>query len=157
MSEHKKTAMETASAYLASRMRTSQEVRNRLRDHEYDAAETEDAIRELEALGYLNDYEYALRYYEYNREKRRGSQRAARELLQKGVDEETVRNSREDFMHEQKVDEFEDALYVACREAEDKEYDDKLGAKIARKLEARGFDNRVIIRVLEALRKSDYE
>lgn len=152
MSKDKKTAIEAAAAYLANRMRTSHEVRLRLKEREYSDDEAEEAIKELEQLGYLNDREYALRYFEYNREKRRGSQRAVRELLQKGVDEETVRYSREDYLHEQKVDEFEDALYVARREAEGKTPDEKLNARIARKLEARGFEKRDIIRVLEALK-----
>ena len=157
MSKANKTAMEAATAFLANRMRTSEEVRQRLREREYSAADTEETVRELESLGYLNDYEYALRYFEYNREKRRGSKRAVMELLQKGVDEETVRNAREDFQHEQNADEFEDAMQLARREADGRSVDDKLIAKVARKLEARGFEKRDIIRVLEALRRNEDE
>lgn len=153
MSKNKKTALETASAYLASRMRTVQEVRSRLRDKEYDAAEADDAIKELIDLGYLDDYAYAMRYYEYSREKRRGSIRAMRELLEKGVAEETAKNAREDFLYSNKVDEYSDALALALRDAEGKETDDKLIAKIARKLESRGFEKRDIIRVLEELKR----
>jgi regulatory protein len=153
MSKNKKTALEAASAYLASRMRTVQEVRKRLKDKEYDAAEAEEAVKELIDLGYLDDYAYAMRYYEYNREKRRGSLRAMRELLEKGVAEETVKNAKEDFLYSNKVDEFSDAMTLALRDAEGKETDDKLIAKTARKLESRGFEKRDIIRVLEALRR----
>ena len=157
MSKSKKTAMEAAASYLASRMRTSQEVRSRLLEREYSKDEAEAAVKELESLGYINDTEYALRYFEYNREKKRGSKRAVLELLQKGVDEQTVRNAREDFLHENNVNEFEDALNVARREADGREYDEKLSARIARKLETRGFENGDIIRVLDALRRNDYE
>ena len=149
--------MEAAASYLASRMRTSQEVRSRLLEREYSKDEAEAAVKELESLGYINDTEYALRYFEYNREKKRGSKRAVLELLQKGVDEQTVRNAREDFLHENNVNEFEDALNVARREADGREYDEKLSARIARKLETRGFENGDIIRVLDALRRNDYE
>lgn len=157
MSKSKKTAMEAAASYLASRMRTSQEVRSRLLEREYSKDEAEAAVKELESLGYINDAEYALRYFEYNREKKRGSKRAVLELLQKGVDEQIVRNAREDFLHENNVNEFEDALNVARREADGREYDEKLSARIARKLETRGFENGDIIRVLDALRRNDYE
>ena len=151
MSKGKKTAMEEASAYLANRMRTVHEVRQRLRDKEYDAAEIDETLNDLIGLRYLDDYLYALRYYEYNREKRRGSRRAARELAEKGVDEQTIKNAREDFLFENKVDEFEDALAVALRAAEDRETDKKLRAKIARKLEGKGFSKGDIIRVLGEL------
>ena len=151
MSKNNKTAMEVASAYLANRMRTVQEVRQRLIDKEYDPEEIDEVLNNLIGLRYLDDYLYALRYYEYNREKRRGSNRAAKELAQKGVDEQTIKNAREDFLFENKVDEYEDALDVALKEAADREIDQKLKAKIARKLEAKGFSNGDIIRVLGAL------
>jgi regulatory protein len=151
MSTNKKSAMEAASAYLANRMRTVEEVRRRLRDKEYDAAEIEETINDLIGLRYLDDYLYAMRYYEYNREKRRGSGRAARELAEKGVDEATIRNAREDFLFENNVNEFEDALAVAVKAAEDRELDEKLRAKIARKLETAGFSKGDIIRVLGEL------
>ena len=151
MSKNKKTAMEAAASYLANRMRTVEEVRRRLKEKEYESAEIEETINDLIGLRYLDDYLYAMRYYEYNREKRRGSGRAARELAEKGVDEATIRNAREDFLFENKVDEFEDAMEVALKAAEGTEIDDKLKAKIARKLEAKGFSKGDIIRVLGEL------
>ena len=146
--------MEAASAYLASRMRTVAEVRQRLRDKEYDEGEIEDAVRELIELGYLDDYQYALRYYEYNREKKRGSLRAMRELSEKGVDEATIKNAREDFLYENKVDEYADALNVGMKiveDSEDKTDPDKLQAKAARRLESAGYQKGDIIKVLEKI------
>ena len=156
--KQKKSAMEEASAYLASRMRTIAEMRTHLASKEYSADEIDEAVRELEELGYLDDYQYALRYYEYNREKKRGSFRAMRELSDKGVDEEIIMNSREDFLHEFKVDEFEDALALAERIVRDSggtELSDKLSAKLARRLESAGYQRNDIIRVLGELRGAD--
>ena len=161
--KNKKTAMEAASGYLASRMRTCSEVRKYLEDREYTAQETDDAVSELVSLGYLDDYDYALRYYEYNREKKRGRLRAERELAERGVDRETIRNAYEDFQYENSVNEYEDALSVAKREvfetADDgsgdiiqKEIDEKLIAKIGRKLENRGFRSDDIYRVMSEVR-----
>ena len=169
-----KSAAESAYAYLANRMRTVSETEKHLSDKGYSRAEITDAVNELIGLRYLDDYLYALRYYEYNREKKRGTLRAERELAEKGVDQETIRNAKEDFLYENKVDEFEDALSIARREVlidndgtfigEDglkdgsgrgrsKAADDKLAAKIARRLESKGFASADIWRVLDVLRR----
>ncbi|MBE6019810.1 MAG: hypothetical protein E7230_05735 [Clostridiales bacterium] len=166
--ENKKTALETAYAYLASRMRTSAEVRKHLESKEYPDTEITEAINDLIGLRYLDDYLYALRYYEYNREKRRGVLRAERELLEKGVDKDTARNAKEDFLYEQKVDEFEDALEIARREVHVpsdvygeaprvREIDDRLIAKIARRLEGKGYSKGDIFRVLDVIRRESRE
>ena len=166
--KNNKTAAETAYAYLASRMRTSEEVRRHLRDKGYEEDEITETINDLIGLRYIDDYLFAVRYYEYNREKKRGSLRAMRELIEKGVDKETAANAREDFLYEQKVDEYEDALAAARKEVyvpSDiygeppvfREVDDKLSAKIARKLEGKGFAKGDIFRVLDSIRREAAE
>ena len=162
--KNRKTAIETAYAFLAGRMRTAEEVRRHLESRGYAENEITEAVNELIGMRYIDDYLYALRYYEYNREKRRGTLRAERELLEKGIDKETVRNAKEDFLYEQKVDEYEDALDIARKEvfipadsfggaAQVKAVDERLAAKIARKLENKGFPRGDIFRVLESIRK----
>ena len=90
--------------------------------------------------------------------------RAERELMEKGIDRETARNAKEDFLYEQKVDEFEDALEIARKELfvpsdiygeapRAREPDDRLTAKIARKLESKGFSKGDIFRVLDRIRR----
>ena len=152
MSKNKKTAMEAASAYLANRMRTVHELRKHLKEKEYDTSEIDETVDELIALHYLDDNLYAERYYEYNREKKRGIKRAAAELKERGVDETIINNAGEDFLYNNKVDEYEDALAVALKVAEGREVDDKLVAKIARKLETKGYGGGDILRVLETIR-----
>jgi SOS response regulatory protein OraA/RecX len=162
--ENKKTAFETACSYLAARMRTTGEVRKHLEGREYTEAEITEAINDLIGMSYLDDYLYALRYYEYNRDKKRGVMRAERELIEKGIDRETVRNAKEDFLYEQGVDEYSDALEIARKEVYTKkdiygdevvvrEMDDRLSAKIARRLESKGFSRADIFRVLDTLRR----
>ena len=159
-----KTALEAAYKYLANRMHTTAEVRKHLEDREYADDEITEAINELIGMRYLDDYLYAARYYEHNRDKRRGVLRAERELIEKGIDRQTARNAKEDFLYEQEVDEFEDALETARREVYVKkdvygdevtvrELDDRLSAKIARKLESRGYSKGDIFRVLDTLRR----
>lgn len=162
--KNNKTAIETAYAFLASRMRTTEEVRKHLESKAYSESEIIDAVNELIGMRYLDDYQFALRYYEYNHEKKRGVLRAERELMEKGIDKETVRNAKEDFLYEYKISEFEDAFDIALREVYEpsdmyggspvmKTVDDRLIAKIARKLESKGFSKGDIFRVLESIRR----
>lgn len=155
MSEKSKmSAMEVASDYLANRMRTIAEVRKRLTEKEFDETEIDEALKELIELKYLDDYEYAKRYYEYNAEKKRGSFRAMRELEEKGVDKEKIKFALEDFKFESRIDEYEVALAVAENEIENaKVVDEKLVAKIGRNLNMRGFRKDDIFRVLEKVRE----
>lgn len=171
MSEtNKKSAFEAALTFLDTRMRTRAEVEKRLHEKGYAQEEITEAVNDLIGMRYLDDYQYALRYYEYNREKRRGSARAARELAEKGVDPETVRYAREDFLYSENVDEYADALAVAEKEltisshkpladdisGEDGdgiEIDERLAGKIMRKLDSRGFDRSDIFKVISELRR----
>ena len=54
--ENKKTAVETAYAFLAARMRTTEEVRRHLESRGYDPDEINDAVNELIGMRYLDDY-----------------------------------------------------------------------------------------------------
>lgn len=150
----KKTAMEVAASYLANRMRTVEEMRKHLKEKEFSEKEIEETVNDLIGLKYLDDYAYAVRYYEYNTSKHRGSFRAMRELEEKGVDKQTVKFALEDYLYENEVDEYQLALEVARKE-EFTEVDDKLIAKVARKLESRGFKRDDIYRVLEEMRRWD--
>ena len=165
------SALETAAKYLSSRMRTAAELREHLLRKGYSADETEDAVSEMIGYRYIDDYQYAMRYYEYNREKHRGSMRAARELAEKGVDADTIKFAREDFLYNGKIDEYADALEIALKEISSEiscglfeqggeaykensfTLDDRISAKIARKLDAKGFERGDIFRVLDELRR----
>lgn len=151
----KKTALEVALQYLANRMRTVHEMSQHLKDKGFPDKEIEEAVSDLIGLRYLDDYAYALRYYEYNTAKHRGSKRAMRELEEKGVDKETIKFALEDYLYESAVDELKMALEIAARESEDKEIDDKLIAKVARKLDSRGYAQGDIIKVMSEMRRWD--
>lgn len=169
--KNKKTALEVAAAYLANRMRTVHEMRQHLQDKEFNEIEIDETINDLIGLRYLDDYAYALRYYEYNTAKHRGSQRAMMELEEKGVDKQTIRFALEDYLYESKVDEYRMALEIARREVfitsdefgegadtdriEMKPVDDKLVARVARKLESRGYRKDDIFKVISEMRRWD--
>jgi len=156
-----KSAAETAYAYLASLMRTVAEMEKHLAEKGYDRDEIRETIDELKANRYLDDQQYALRYFEYNHEKRRGTLRAVRELEEKGLDSETIRNAREDFMYENSIDEFSDAIEEAEKLLSISGHrgpaDEKLAASIARKLERKGFARDTIFKVLGRIRNGEPE
>ena len=130
-------------------------MRQHLKDKEFSEKEIDETVGDLIGLRYLDDYAYALRYYEYNTAKHRGSKRAMRELEEKGVDKETIKFALEDYLYESKVDEYKMALEIAAKEAEEKEIDDKLIAKVARKLDSRGYAQGDIIKVMSEMRRWD--
>ncbi len=150
------TAFEAACTYISSRMRTKAETAAYLENKGFNGLEINEAVEELSEMKYLDDYEFSLRYYEYNREKKRGVLRAEQELINKGVDRETASNAKEDFLHESATDEFALALEIAREEffpdTDDVRIDEKLIAKAARKLETKGFTKSDIYKILEKMR-----
>ena len=165
-----------AMRYLSHRMRTEQEMRQHLKEKEYEDSEIEGAISDLKAHHYIDDYEYALAFYRNPFEKFRGGMRAKLELEQKGIDILTADNALEDYKYEAGVDELANARRIArasvygsdfangYREASDgviseasadegAEYMDECKiASIARKLENRGYTSDVIYKVVSEMR-----
>lgn len=159
-----KSAFDAAADYLSHRMRTEAEVRSRLKDKGYEEAEIEEALTALKSHRYIDDYEYALRYFEYGYGRHRGSRRIMRELEEKGLDAATIQNAYEDYSYENQVDEYAEALAIArsvvyqTADGPDEnnteiEIDDRISARVARKLESRGYRSDDIYKVLNEMRK----
>ena len=154
MSEkNKKPAIDAAADYLANRPRTVEEVRTKLKDKGYEQEEIESAIANLVEFKYLDDYSYCKMYFEYGYTRHRGGKRLIRELVEKGVNEQQAKTALEDYVYEMQVDEYKDALEIARREAEDKIIDEKLIARIGRKLDSRGFKMDDIYKVMSEVRR----
>lgn len=165
-----------AMIYLSHRMRTEQEMRQHLKEKDYEDAEIDGAISDLKAYHYIDDYEYALAFYRNSFGKLRGGMRAKRELEQKGIDALTAENALEDYKYETGVDELVNARRIAMQsvygselvngygftsdgmfpevsEAEAVEYmDERSIASIARKLENRGYTSGIIYKVVSEMR-----
>ena len=165
-----------AMRYLSHRMRTEQEMRQHLKEKEYEDSEIEGAIDDLKAHHYIDDYEYALAFYRNSFEKLRGGMRAKRELEQKGVDALIADNALEDYKYEAGVDELANARRIAIEsiygfeatrgyensveavlqgasDSEEAEYlDERKIASMARKLENRGYTSGVIYKVISEMR-----
>ena len=165
-----------AMRYLSHRMRTEQEMRQHLKEKEYEDSEIEGAIDDLKAHHYIDDYEYALAFYRNSFEKLRGGMRAKRELEQKGVDALTADDALEDYKYEAGIDEIANARRIAIGSiygsdvangygesvenmlfetsaSDETEYlDERKIASIARKLENRGYTSGVIYKVISEMR-----
>ncbi len=150
----KKPAIDVAADYLSHRMRTTHEVIKRLREKEYREEEIQEAIASLTSFKYLDDYEYARRFFEYNGSKHRGAKRAVRELAEKGVSSETIQLALEDYEYESDVDELAEARLIAEAEAsKGQEIDERMIARVARRLESRGFKHDDIYKIMAEMRR----
>jgi len=147
--------MERAVRYLNARMSTCHQMKMYLRRKGYEDEEIEPVIEELVNYGYLDDLKYSRLFMEAGFEKGRGMDRIRRELIQKGVDRDIIKEAEEDV---EKPDEFTVAMEIARGIIENRDVDDlereekeKLKAKVARRLAGRGYTSDVIYRVIGKL------
>jgi len=81
------TAKSVAVKLLSRREHSAQEIREKLRQREFDSAEIEQTIEELKAGGWLSDERFAEAYIRMRQLKGFGPVRIAMELKERGVDE----------------------------------------------------------------------
>ncbi len=143
--------------YLATRMRTENEVRDRLSEKEYEDPEISEAIEELKLLRYIDDAEYSEAYFRYATEKGRAKRRIFAELKEKGIEDPGLENRYADFLAERGTTERDAALAVAKKEIEADPYAAKKDvsktlAKIGRKLDSLGYTGDTIYGVSEEIK-----
>ena len=143
-------ALEKATAYLSRKPHTEKEVLEYLQRKGYGPDESAQAVSELKEYGYLDDLAYAKMYFEYGFEKGRGKDRISRELAAKGVARDVIEQAYNAM--EEKPDEQEMAMRLAEQVIRESgglsdgmtyEEEQKLQAKIVRRLAARGFNGSV--------------
>jgi len=81
------TAKSVAVKLLSRREHSAHEIREKLRQREFDSAEIEQTIEELKAGGWLSDERFAEAYIRMRQLKGFGPVRIAMELKERGVDE----------------------------------------------------------------------
>jgi regulatory protein len=141
-------ATESALRLLAVRPRAEQELRDRLKRKDYDAATIDLAIERVRNWGYLDDADFARRWVDSRLEYRPRSKRMLEmELRQKGVDRETI----ETTMEESDIDEVAAAIELARKAAAKMSGLDPAVARrrITGQLARRGFDYGTIRSALE--------
>lgn len=142
------SAIEKAMIYVHRKPRSRYQVEKYLREKEYGEEEIADTLKLLEEYFLIDDLSFAKMYFELGFEKGHGVARIRRELGTKGVDKDTIDQAYEKL--ENVPDEHEVAMMFGMREVEgidlsalDFEKKQKLRARIARRLAARGYSSDV--------------
>lgn len=90
--------------YLSLKLRTEQEVSKRLKEYGYDNECIEKVITELKAIGYINNKLYAQKYvFDRSKLKPLSKQMMKKELIARGISEETADEVLEDWKVEDSV------------------------------------------------------
>ncbi len=141
----------TALSYLEHRDRSVQEVRLHLSSKGFDREEIEEEIKTLQDLHYVDDERYCDHYIEYALRKGRGPVRILYELKEKGIPSELIQKVLDTYFDKEMERE------AAMREAQKllkPDLDEKLIAKIGRKLAAQGYHTDIIYDVIGRLRRN---
>ena len=142
-----KSALEAGAGLLDMRGYSAASLKKKLTDKGYSENESEEAAKELLERGFLNDEEYARSLGSKYAAKGYSSRRIAYELKKRGVGAEDA--AKEAERHEGK--DRERAESVAFRMAPDSGADDKLKAKIVRKLSSLGYDTNTVYDIIQKL------
>lgn len=153
----KKEEQECANSYalklLNFKMRTTQEIRKRMREKEYTDDIIDETIDYLNYLNYLDDEDYARKFIrDKSNLKNMGKERIKRELYMKGIDNEIISNSIEDIIDDD--DEYEKAKEIAIKKLETTYKNDDKNAryrKLGGLLQRRGYSMNIVMPLLKEL------
>lgn len=146
---------------LSSRSRTVKEMESYLAEKGYEEEEIRGVIADFCACGYLNDERYCREYFRYAFGRGKGKRKVFAELRQKGVGAEVIETAFEDFSFEEEA--FCDEKSRAREEAErvlrlaeigeDEAVPEKIKARVARKLQSKGYGCDTIYSILGELNR----
>lgn len=144
---------ETASKFLANRMKTKNQLKTHLESKQYPENEITDILSQFEESGYLDDIEYAAVYIAHRIPKGHTYRRIKRELLELGISDDQIEDGLSRFVEEHGYDPTADELQRGKREAEkiignQREIDNKLLARTGRKLVSLGYRSETIYAIL---------
>ncbi len=143
----------TALSYLEHRDRSTYEIKTHLISKGFREDEIEEELIYLKELHYVDDARYCGDYMRYGMRKGRGPVRLQHELREKGIEAELIQASLEE--HFSRNAEYEAALKEAGKILRaDEKPDEKMIAKIGRKLSAQGYHSQVIYDVIGKIRKT---
>lgn len=158
---------DVAAKYLAYRSHTTAEMRKHLEQKGFGTEDIEDVIRDFIEFGYLDDERYAKEYFDYAFSKGKGKRVVFQELKEKGIDSDIIQFAFEDMEDEydEKGRAREEAAKILrmadvdfdeegrvldqCRDR----VDEKLVAKVARRLQSKGYGSDTIYSVIGELRR----
>jgi len=156
MSRTPATAYDAAVGYLARRIHSRNELKNKLFRKGFPAVEIYRALDRLQEQGYVDDRKFASDYARYRlRQSPRGKKLLMGELLHRGVSREIVEEALTEVFEEIHEENRVADLVSKWRRARGGAFDKNDVAKLARSLARKGFDWNVIRRHVDALAHDD--
>lgn len=152
-------ALDYAYKILSYQDRSVKELRSKLRNKKFRKDEIDKVVAELSNLGYLNDEKYAEMWVK-NKMKNRPCGRILmiKGLMTKGIKKEIIENVLKKFLTEEKELEMARKLAekklrsINCRQNSQISFSKKKKyEKIGRFLQSRGFNERIILHILEGV------
>lgn len=167
-----KDCHDTALSYLEHRERSANEVKSHLKSKGFQDKEIEEELQSLNELHYVDDERYCEDYIRYGKGKGRGPVRLQLELKEKGIDSELIQNTLEDNFNRltekeaahkeaekmlgssgKRIGEWDIESHHEFEEAR-VEVNEKMVAKIGRRLASLGYHTEIIYEVMGQVRKS---
>lgn len=167
-----KDCHDTALSYLEHRERSAFEIKSHLKSKEFSEGEIEKELQYLQELHYVDDARYCEYYLRYGMKKGRGPVRLQMELKEKGIDSELIQGALDESFDrksekEAAMKEVQKLLCTGSKlnhewndESSEETYeeriqpDEKIIAKIGRKLASMGYHTDIIYDVIGQIRKS---
>ncbi|WP_206459527.1 regulatory protein RecX [Anaerovorax sp. IOR16] len=145
-----RTAKDEAMIFLRYRDHTALEISNHLKQKEYNEKEIEECLEFLLDSHFIDDNRYCENYLRYALTKGKGSLRLRQELLNKGLDDEVIRIHMEEILDAEM--EYSNAMKQVEKIVAGVKVDEKLIAKVGRRLSYLGYPTGLIYRILNQLR-----
>ncbi len=142
-----KTALEAGADILDMRGYSARDLKKKLEGKGYSDEDSSEAVEKLLERGFLNDGEYAFSLGRKYAAKGYSARRIEFELMKKGLSREDA--AKEASKH--RDGDEERALAIASKMADGRDTDDKLKAKIVRKLTSLGYDTNIVYDIIQKL------
>jgi len=146
---------DAAVKYLASRARSTGEMKAYLKGKGYSEDQIAEVIRDFMDYGYLDDEDYCRQYIKYAYSKGKGPLRIKQELAEKGIDRDTIDFALEDY--ESDESDLDRALIQARKSAGGKIIDEKTKGRIGRRLTSLGYSIDIVYKVIGIMMREQDE
>lgn len=141
-------ARDKAFDILSRRPLSKKELGDKLCEKGYDEIIISEVINELETLGYIDDYDYAMLFLEHCNEKMWGIKKIRYEMSHRGISHEIIEDVLSSQNEYERIEEMRDI--IISRYAQRNLSDMKTKASVTRYFASRGFDFSLINSALNA-------
>ena len=146
---------DAAAKYLASRARSTGEMKTHLKSKGYEESEIAAVIADFLDYGYLDDEDYCRQYIKYAFSKGKGPLRVKQELAEKGISRDTIAFALEDY--EMEESDLDRALAQARKTVAGKPVDEKMKGRVGRRLVSLGYSTDIAYKVIGILMRDQDE